>query len=111
MAETKHTPGPWKVAAHSGQHRSFISSNDESVLPIKNDGIYIAHVLGPDNKANARLIAAAPDLLTALKALLPFTQFAGEMDTTARERAKQDASAAVAKAEGALSSHKGADHG
>ena len=62
--EAKHTPGPWTVAEHhgaidvmgvgSGVCRVFTDPNQNS-LPT---------MLGA--RANARLIAAAPDLLAAL---------------------------------------------
>jgi len=58
-----HTPGPWKI----GQHLP-ITSIGWSVT-IAEDGSAIAYVLGdknPELRANARLIAAAPDLLEAL---------------------------------------------
>ncbi len=55
---SKHTPGPWTV-------------NYRRVTPVagKQDGTDdVCHVYG-DNEANARLIAAAPQLLAALKAV------------------------------------------
>ncbi len=61
-----HTPGPWKVGdvRHAGGYQ-LVTAND--------DGGYICEVQAPTNRffgfnedereANARLIAAAPDLL------------------------------------------------
>jgi hypothetical protein len=66
---TAHTPGPWVATpANSGEW------NIDSVAP---DDWCIARVMGgagledPNGRsdANARLIAAAPDLLAALKML------------------------------------------
>ena len=62
-----HTPGPWEI------------EQQEKCLPpyivpaqVDNNNFYcIAKLHGPDNAANARLIAAAPDLLAALKRWLP----------------------------------------
>jgi hypothetical protein len=56
-----HTPGPWDIHDPSGGG----SSNNW----ICADGLYIAEVDGEREEAdaNARLIAAAPDLLAALK--------------------------------------------
>lgn len=55
---SKHTSGPWKVS------RSGTTVLSES-------GRFIADCLGPNsqeqNEPNARLIAAAPELLEALK--------------------------------------------
>ena len=55
---TEHTPGPWEV---NGNHRLDICAGNAGV---------VATVLAPttvNGKANARLIAAAPDLLAALE--------------------------------------------
>jgi hypothetical protein len=63
---TQHTPGPWKVKAHStavlaGRKQICSNVNSASNLPVNmRDDLEIAH-------ANARLIAAAPDLLGALQ--------------------------------------------
>lgn len=56
MNETKHTPGPWKI--------------QEAFNRIETDREIIATVDGwelGNGKANARLIAAAPELLQALE--------------------------------------------
>ena len=55
-----HTPGPWDVQNALG---------DGPNKWIYADGLYVAEVDGEreEAEANARLIAAAPDLLTALK--------------------------------------------
>ena len=58
---TTHTPGPWAIAA------------GKTFCAIRTDGRVIAdmrHVGQHYNKADARLIAAAPDLLQALKDML-----------------------------------------
>jgi hypothetical protein len=55
----KHTPGPWNYQATAGDH-------DFAVYGL--DGRDIALVRN-FHKANAQLIAAAPDLLAALRAL------------------------------------------
>lgn len=61
MAEHKHTPGPW-----------FIDGDDIRAPDGDDDPWYVAEVItgcgpGDATPANARLIAAAPDLLEALK--------------------------------------------
>ena len=63
----KHTPGPWTQL------------DQEHAVSIVSGGIVIADVFKPDDNCvsppmsetldNARLIAAAPDLLTTLKAM------------------------------------------
>lgn len=58
MSERNHTPGPWHVAGG---------------CQIRSDRDQIAKVWmmrGGEGKANARLIAAAPELLEALKELV-----------------------------------------
>lgn len=64
---TEYTPGPWAVGMRSGGNKE-ITAND--------DGAPLATVYGDDSDeqcwpvtANARLIAAAPDLLAALQGL------------------------------------------
>lgn len=52
--ETKHTPGPW--AKYGGVIRSVVG-NERKVADVR--------VLDDEGQANAKLIAAAPDLLAA----------------------------------------------
>lgn len=89
MAETNHvshTPGSWRVGEMNHYGRIEIWS-DEWFLASVATGVPTGQV-----EFNARLIAAAPELLTALKALLAYT---GE---TLSPLALQ-ALAAIAKAE------------
>ena len=61
MSETKHTPGPWVVK--SGRSGFYVQSQfDVIVESLDEFGRYGAI----DDEANARLIAAAPELLEAL---------------------------------------------
>jgi hypothetical protein len=87
-----HTPGPWKVF------------NNREIGPISNDGdqshgmmlpvAYIEQYDYPnDYEANARLIAAAPDLLKALQEITAW--YEEEIGLPA-----VDAHAAIAKAKG-----------
>lgn len=64
MSETRHTPGPWRSV-----HRS-------SGADIEAAGKVVAHVpwLDAEGMANARLIAAAPELLEALERLESLTR-------------------------------------
>lgn len=65
----KHTPGPWTV----GAHQKIISRGWSIRIP--EDGSAIAYVLGeknPELHANARLIAAAPELLEACKYVVQY---------------------------------------
>jgi hypothetical protein len=59
----KHTPGPWEVGG-AFSNKTYVVAG-EGCIARCDDGEE-----GYDHLANARLIAAAPDLLEALKALL-----------------------------------------
>src|SRR5262249_39298471 len=63
--KAKHTPGPWVI--HLAQ--------TVCIRPASSDTL-IARLFGARSKAetNARLIAAAPDLLEACKRALPYLQ-------------------------------------
>jgi len=90
-----HTKGPWYVARpkEAARNGSPILATSESV------GVYFAH--GSNGEANARLIAAAPDLLAALLRLVGNHADLGEIDLSTEERAALDqCRAAIAKANG-----------
>jgi len=63
MSESKHTPGPWKYAPQ-GDSDGFTVGTDHFV--VAGD----VELACPPNEADARLIAAAPELLEALLVLL-----------------------------------------
>lgn len=96
MSEAKHTPGPWTfdhdwhrlptVLGADGRHVCLIEKKREIA----------------ECKANAALIAAAPDLLTALKALR-IQALQSSVADPANEWGREAlalTSAAIAKAEG-----------
>lgn len=66
MIEAKHTPGPWKV---SGRRRQVIGRH--GAIPCLLARVNVA-ASGVECDANARLIAAAPDLLAACEAAIQF---------------------------------------
>lgn len=79
---SKHTPGPW-IACEYGGYGDY----DGKCRVVLGEGgdIRTAVVLGfdtPENEANARLIAAAPELLEALR-------IAREIVVTERDAAHQ----------------------
>ena len=95
----KHTPGPWVAVDDildpddEGNARSF-------VRPVHSEGWQIAQTCGPNGSDNARLIAASPDLLKALKALSGAV-FAPNADgAPSLTLAAELSVAALAKAEG-----------
>jgi len=59
--ETKHTPGPWIESKIGNHYEEYLIYSEETG---KNVAINV------DGLANARLIAAAPDMLEALKEFL-----------------------------------------
>ena len=88
---SKHTPGPW---IFEERKTAFDILAPESVY-------YVAEYLGVDcgvidNMADARLIAAAPDLLEALENLLKVHEGEGGTQYNSADMAR----AAIAKAKG-----------
>lgn len=88
MAKTKHTPGPW----HTDAGQSFYVFAHGSLMEQAgvNNGPFVCNA---STQANARLIAAAPELLDALAALL-------EDQRDASPPVLAQARAAIAKARG-----------
>lgn len=91
--ESKHTPtpGPWHVSKHQNGREALIYGHDD---------FEVARACYPNRDANACLIAAAPELLEALRALAreasPLMEQWGPRDRRALDAAR----AAIAKAEG-----------
>ena len=106
---SKHTPGPWQHSVRlsaSENHRGFsIWTADGWALA----DVQPADEDGTEGEANARLIAAAPDLLEALKRMASIIDKMGDMpdgfihpspwQTLKCEEALEQARAAIAKAE------------
>ena len=91
MSETKHTPGPWVVkSARSGFY--IESQFDVIVDSLDEFGRYGAI----DDEANARLIAAAPELLEALEGCIDLMDNGGTWSLEDQAAAR----AAIAKAKG-----------
>lgn len=84
-----HTPGPWTVGDKRGVWVGPVVMADGGKKGV-------AFVVG-ESDANARLIAAAPDLLSALKAHLPWDEDYGPVQGWG---IWQDAIDAINKAEG-----------
>jgi hypothetical protein len=60
-ADAAHTPGPWTIYENPESHyRLEVVANTK----VKRERV-VCRVGGPDGEDNARLIAAAPDLLAA----------------------------------------------
>lgn len=84
----KHTPGPWRIS-------KFGKATGKQLTVMGDDGYGVCWIDGrspEEHMADAQLIAAAPDLLEALKAV--WERHAGELPDGVLVKA------AIAKAEG-----------
>ena len=90
---TDYTSGPWVHIQHWNASNYVASSEDNDV--------HIAYLHTNNAEANARLIAAAPDLLAALEAVMQhFDPWSMPESASQPMRAYEDARAAIAKALG-----------
>jgi hypothetical protein len=98
----RHTPGPWHVLKFDDV-ALLVCAEDRSA----NDEWEIATPHGPDFRANAHLIAAAPELAAACRAFLAACEDAARIygdqmpATGGMVQAALAARTALAKAEGA----------
>jgi len=95
---SRHTPGPWKQSSRVQRRDdlvTIISTNNVDLVSVHNPSPIPSNQSWYEGHANARLIAAAPYLLDALRGLL----FAAD-DSPAYDAAITAARAAIAKAEG-----------
>jgi hypothetical protein len=70
MSKSKHTPGPWKAQPREfPEGQWFLEGQWEVVSTCENERLIAEaapHIDSDSEEANARLIAAAPELLEAL---------------------------------------------
>jgi hypothetical protein len=94
---TQHTPGPW---AHDGYGNITGMENDPEIGCVGKVGVASIYLRTAAYRyeANARLIAAAPDLLSVLKELQESAAYWSEYDVPLG--IVERINAAVAKAEG-----------
>jgi hypothetical protein len=88
MFSPSHTPGPWRAGEGDESHLVFMGEEAIADTWLRGDC--------GDAEANARLIAAAPDLLVACKEALDFVH---DMNAANRQARRQILDA-IAKAEG-----------
>ena len=91
---TKHTPGPWKLIWHGNEIYPFPLS-----VHTEDDDCWIARDGTVSSEANARLIAAAPDLLAALELMVnEFAMMIEEYGGSDSDSVMNQARAAIATA-------------
>ncbi|MBH1563871.1 hypothetical protein I5U69_13140 [Stenotrophomonas maltophilia] len=97
---SKHTPAPW-IVRFRADGSSYISMGDPSKGPHKAADMFLAADGGESDLADARLIAAAPELLAALvKAERLFREigFIAAADSARPESLWNEINNAIAKA-------------
>lgn len=105
MEDLKHTPGPWEYVPSTEHHGPYVSApwggdvcdcyvmSNPRTASVRNGGTsYPINHQGERADANARLIAAAPEMFEALTTLLKYEP--------AEEKDWAKARAALAKARG-----------
>lgn len=100
---SSHTPGPWNAV--KSQPRIYWIDAHEQPCAYGHIATVFEGGKDPDeNAANARLIAAAPDLLAALEDMLSGWRYIrethGDLYGVGWDRAENAARAAIAKARG-----------
>ena len=102
MTQVKHTPGPWFVPDQTYARNLTVEVDDGIACPGSGGAMSYTTdvcVLGwngtPEWDANARLIAAAPDMLEALQGLVSANN---STDGMAMRKAWDKADAAIARA-------------
>lgn len=105
--EPKHTPGSWNYTEHEGVFGIFSKESKEiPIATVDYEGDYFERPNeagtkhGGELEANARLIAAAPELLEALKAIREAYKEMFDVMPVAWQTFDNIAKAAIAKAEG-----------
>ena len=93
----QHTPGPWGVGGKDKSGQRIVENEHIEICTCWHHSV---GAIEKEMEANARLIAAAPDLLGALRFILAFYE-PGQtyLDTNAWKQAEAAGRAAVAKAE------------
>jgi hypothetical protein len=89
---TQHTPGPWILQNQTDAGQFEIEAKDWGI-------IIRAHDYSDETEANARLIAAAPDLLVGLEAALLHLEYLTGEDATKAAYDIAYMKSAIAKAE------------
>lgn len=72
--QAKHTPGKWRIRTPCGEGECEVFSvvDIHAHIVARVSGISLSAIPPKERKANARLIAAAPDLLAACKQVVAY---------------------------------------
>ena len=105
MTDTQHTPGPWiacgwkSLTVNAGPEGRFSEQSTIVLMPgARHEREITSGTQLQEMQANARLIAAAPELLAALEDLL--NEYQGFREPYRNEAMCEHARAAIAKATG-----------
>lgn len=100
----QHTPGPWIIGDENNSHAQVCIGATDMTADMSRESSYTGQMVMSREEmlANARLIAAAPDLLEALDKVWPFLQEddGHGANAPAYQSAINAARAAIAKAKG-----------
>ena len=94
MSEAKFTPGPWT------KWRNSVHSEDGICIAECGNSVRTTHLSEEESEANTNLIAAAPELLEALEAIIKGLEASDEEGLIGHTEQIINAKAAIAKARG-----------
>lgn len=101
---SKHTPGPWKKY-DSAFPQFFVTTDGKDICKVSSEDVSMLEA-----EANARLIAAAPDLIEALEKMVEYAhQYSGRerSQSAAMEIVETPISDDVAAARAAIAKARG----
>lgn len=99
MSESKHTPGPWRIF-ETDHGSKIIGIGSEDGAGVADAGFGLWGGDSDEARANARLVAAAPELLEALKYLVMHCKGLDRFEGNPINEAIRAGREAIAKAEG-----------
>jgi hypothetical protein len=105
LENTMHTPGPWKIEPATAGFREPCSGGARDMAIVGADGTCpgvlwdgVVGELAQQQAANAKLIAAAPDMLEALQFVAKYAALRADRDDAFPSQLVRSVRAAIAKA-------------
>lgn len=95
-----HTPGPWRVVSNASGLQVFNDPELGHAEPLAALSYQPSHLQTPTSQANARLIAAAPDLLAAAEETISVYDSSVGMLPIRERKALENLRAAIRRARG-----------